>query len=129
MWRHLARDVDIPDDHAKRAGRVRLALLLVLLLCRSDIAAGCSCGNSSSGHCYATATSQSQPKYFGAYTDIAEANLSCASGCNGFVDDEIWLVDDNSPGCQSNGFGMCWVEAGYIATEGRRALGFRHTRW
>jgi hypothetical protein len=124
MRQHPTAGLEVPDDRSKRAGRLTLSLLLILLLYRSGTAYGYSCGTPSSGHCYATATWQAQPEYFGAYTDIVEANLACPSGCGGFVDDEIWLVDDNSSGCQSNGFGMCWVEAGYIATEGSSKVYF-----
>jgi hypothetical protein len=34
------------------------------------------------------------------------------------VDDEIWLTDNQTPGCTSNQFGQCWVEAGYFLTDG-----------
>jgi hypothetical protein len=77
-----------------------------------------SCGNPSSGHCYGTTSWQEKPEYFGAYTDITRAAMKCPSGCNGFVDDEIWLIDTKSRGCVSNPFGMCWVEAGYFFIDG-----------
>jgi hypothetical protein len=44
--------------------------------------------------------------------------MGCPSGCGGFVDDEIWLIDTKSSGCSSNGYGVCWVEAGYFFTDG-----------
>ena len=65
-----------------------------------------------------------KPRYFGAYADILQTPLSCPKGCNGFIDDEIWLVDDNTAACRSNGFGMCWVEAGSIATENSSTVFF-----
>jgi hypothetical protein len=77
-----------------------------------------SCGSPSSGHCYGVTGWQEKPEYFGAYTDIIRAAINCPSGCNGFVDDEIWLIDDKSSGCTSNPFRMCWVEAGYFFTAG-----------
>jgi hypothetical protein len=77
-----------------------------------------SCGTPSAGHCYGVASWTERPEYFGAYTDIQQAPMSCA-GCDGFVDNEIWLIDGTSPECQANRFGVCWVEAGYIALQGR----------
>jgi hypothetical protein len=79
---------------------------------------GYSCGDPSSGHCYGVTSWQEQPEYFGAYTHITRAAVNCPSGCNGFVDDEIWLVDSGSSACTSNPFGQCWVEAGYFFTDG-----------
>ena len=83
-----------------------------------------SCGNPQSGHCYGTASWSQGSEFFGAYTDITQNGLSCPSGCGGFIDDEIWLVDTSSPNCTSNQFGMCWVEAGSIATEGSNSVYF-----
>jgi hypothetical protein len=37
--------------------------------------------------------------------------------CDGFVDDEMWLQDSTTPVCKNDGYGSCWVEAGYIAGE------------
>lgn len=102
-------------------------LLIVAGLCLfngSSYAAIYGCGNPSSGHCYATAQWGEKPQYFGAYADILQTPLSCPKGCNGFIDDEIWLVDDNTAACRSNGFGMCWVEAGSIATENSSTVFF-----
>jgi hypothetical protein len=73
-----------------------------------------SCGDPSSGHCYGTTTWTEQPEYFGAYTDIRVAPMATSDRA-GFVDNEMWLVDENSPECRGNRFGMCWVEAGYFA--------------
>ena len=79
---------------------------------------GYSCGNPSTGHCYGTATWQEKTEYFGAYTDLTQVSMGCSTGCGGFVDDEIWLIDTKTSGCNSNGFGVCWVEAGYFFTDG-----------
>jgi hypothetical protein len=97
------------------------------------------CGNPSEGHCYATATWSEQPEYFGAYTDIVLANIDCSGPhlrgrCDGFVDDEIWLIDDRSAECIGNEFGGCWVEAGYIHVAGEPeseigAFGAEHYFW
>jgi hypothetical protein len=115
---------------ATRSCAVHTIVRLVLIVAALGVfgldshAATYSCGNPSAGHCYATGTWQEKPQYFGAYADISQTPLSCPNGCNGFVDDEIWLVDDKTSGCQSNGFGMCWVEAGSIATENSGAVFF-----
>jgi hypothetical protein len=77
-----------------------------------------SCGDPSSSHCYGVAQWQEHPEYFGAYSDIPQVAMGCPSGCGGFVDDETWLVDDQTAGCKSNSFGMCWLEAGYFFTDG-----------
>ncbi len=56
-------------------------------------------------------------EYVGAYTDISIAHLQCNASCNtdgiGFIDNEIWLLDD-SGGCQTGTVKRCWVEAGYM---------------
>src|SRR4051812_42386789 len=84
------------------------------------------CGNPSDHHCYATVTWEERPQYFGAYTDITQVAMSCPGDCGGFVDDEIWLNDTNSPDCKTNGFGICWVEAGTLAQPGAEG---RHFFW
>ncbi len=99
------------------AARPEVVLCLLLLFFSASVFAY-SCGDPSSGHCYGTATWQEKPEYFGAYTDISQVSMACPSGCGGFVDDEIWLIDTKTSGCRSNGFGMCWVEAGYFFTDG-----------
>lgn len=99
------------------AARPLLAGLSCLLLFSGPIF-GYSCGNPSTGHCYGTATWQEKAEYFGAYTDLTQVSMGCPSGCGGFVDDEIWLIDTKTSGCTSNGFGVCWVEAGYFFTDG-----------
>src|SRR6266478_1027884 len=77
-----------------------------------------TCGDPSSGHCYGVNAWTQGTEYFGAYADITQVQMSCPSGCGGFVDDEIWLIDRSSTNCTSNDFQMCWVEAGTFATEG-----------
>ena len=91
---------------------------LLLLLGIAESARAYSCGNPSSGHCYGTNSWTQGTEYFGAYADITQVEMSCPSGCGGFVDDEIWLIDTSSPNCTSNAFAMCWVEAGTIVLEG-----------
>lgn len=99
---------------------------IALITCVSFVIGGrafaYSCGNPSSGHCYGVAGWQEQPQYFGAYADIQVGHLNSLSG--GFVDDEIWLIDDSTPACANNPFTMCWVEAGYIASQGSSQVYF-----
>jgi hypothetical protein len=76
-----------------------------------------SCGSITSGHCYGVTTWEEQPQYFGAYTDIAHAPLSCV-GCDGFVTNELWVVDNASPACTASPRRKCWVEAGYFNWNG-----------
>jgi len=83
-----------------------------------------ACGTPSSGHCYGTASWSQRGEYFGAYSDVAQVPLSCPSGCGGFVDDEVWLIDNSSRGCTGNAFGTCWVEAGSIAIDGSNPVFF-----
>jgi hypothetical protein len=92
--------------------------ICVLFLFAPETAHAYSCGDPSEGHCYGTASWQEQPQYFGAYTDILQAPMDCPSGCGGFVNDEIWLVDTQTAECVANPFKMCWVEAGYWFVEG-----------
>jgi len=106
--------------------RTALGLALLLLFCLEGHAVTYSCGTPSSGHCYGVNAWQKGGggEYFGAYADIVQDRLSCPSGCGGFVDDELWLVDDNSSGCVANPFKMCWVETGTIAIDGSNAVYF-----
>jgi hypothetical protein len=98
--------------------RVTHLLMLLLLLGITDPAGAYSCGDPSSGHCYGVNQWTQGTEYFGTYADITQVSMSCPSGCGGFVDDEIWLIDDSSSNCTSNQFGMCWVEAGTTVNEG-----------
>jgi hypothetical protein len=97
-----------------------LAMLFLLLIFsnRPALAQNYSCGNPQSGHCYGTASWQEQPQYYGAYTDLLQIAMNCPSGCGGFIDNEIWLIDNQTAACVSNPYGRCWVEAGFIASDG-----------
>jgi hypothetical protein len=95
-----------------------LGLLIMLVFSGTSSAQTYTCGTPSEAHCYGTTNWQVEPEYFGAYTDITQSTLTCPSGCGGFVDDEMWMVDNRSSGCVANPFSMCWVEAGYIALDG-----------
>jgi hypothetical protein len=81
-------------------------------------------------HCYGTAR-WNRTLLYGSYTDISVVGLRCdfvgcllncrsVSDCNpfiwipgGFIDNEMWLIDQTTPVCATNKFGSCWVEAGY----------------
>src|ERR1700690_1699122 len=67
-------------------------------------AATYACGDPKKNHCYGDNVWTQAGEYFGAYTDIVQPALDCPSGCGGFVDDEIWLVDRSTPGCVNNSF-------------------------
>jgi hypothetical protein len=103
-----------------------------LLIAVTTLPANYKCGDASKDHCYANVTWEERPQYFGAYTDITQVAMSCPSDCGGFVDDEIWLNDTNSPDCKTNGMatdrtaGVCWVEAGTIMEAG---MDGRHFFW
>jgi hypothetical protein len=104
--------------------RPLLSVFLLLLISTTAFGVTYSCGDPSSNHCYGVTSWQEKPEYFGAYSDILRASMNCPSGCNGFVDNELWLVDDKSGGCTGNPFGMCWVEAGYFFTDGSSSAQF-----
>ena len=87
-------------------------------------AANYACGDPSKNHCYGDNAWTQAGEYFGAYTDITQSTLACPSGCGGFVDDEIWLVDRSTSGCGNNSFKTCWVEAGSIASDGQGPVYF-----
>jgi hypothetical protein len=93
-----------------------------LLIAVTTLPANYKCGDASNAHCYAIASWEERPQYFGAYTDITQVAMSCPSDCGGFLDDEIWLIDSNSPDCKTNKFTLCWIEAGtwmVAGTDGR----------
>ena len=105
-------------------GVVAASVLLLLLVWATPVISAYSCGNPSSSHCYGTASWSQTAEYFGAYTDAAQVSMSCPTGCGGFVDDEVWLIDTTSSGCTGNSFKMCWVEAGSIAIDGSNPVFF-----
>jgi hypothetical protein len=117
----------IPSKHSffvSVVTRISLLALALLLFAGSAQAVNYSCGNPSSGHCYGITSWQEKSEYFGAYSDILRASVNCPSGCGGFVDDELWLIDNKSAGCTGNPFGQCWVEAGYFFIDGQSAQFF-----
>lgn len=103
---------------------LRFVFPLLLMFFFAGRADAYSCGNPSSGHCYGTTTWTQGSEYFGAYVDITQVEMACPSGCGGFIDNEIWLIDTSSANCTTNQFGVCWVEAGTIATEGNNPTYF-----
>jgi hypothetical protein len=105
---------------------------MCVLLFTVETAHAYSCGDPSSGHCYCVTLWQEQPEYFGAYADILRTYMACPvefpsppvgflppgeEPCNGFVNNEIWLVDTRTAECVANPFKSCWVEAGYLVVE------------
>jgi len=108
-----------PTFRTIQKGIVPFSVLAILLFSAAICFAGnYSCGNGSSGHCYGVNTWGEQPQYFGSYVDLQEPSMNCPSNCGGFIDNEMWLEDTNSSGCKANSFGVCWVEAGFIAQAG-----------
>ncbi len=114
-------------------GRIPVVLASLLLLYQISlglnppIAHAYSCGNAGSGagHCYAY---QDWPNPInGSRTDIRVVQLVCNSGCynDGFIDNEMWLIQHNNSGCSVPGGGNdCWVEAGYINLDGQGYVTF-----
>lgn len=104
------------------SARALLALAAIALLLvwpqRLAQAGNYSCGNPQSGHCYGYVDWQEQPEYYGVYMDLLQLTMNCPSGCGGFLNNEMWLADYNTRACASNGFGSCWVEAGFHASDG-----------
>src|SRR5260370_27919718 len=95
-----------------RIGIVLVVVLLTLLsTIKSETAFAYSC---SSPHCYGVNSWSRSTEFFGSYTDISMVHLSCNTACasNGFIDDEMWLIDMTS--CTSQAYRMCWIETGYI---------------
>jgi hypothetical protein len=101
---------------------LRRSCLLLALAAACSAPAGAraedySCGSITSGHCYGAAGWVEQPQYFGAYTDIPHSPMSC-TGCDGFVTNELWVVDNASPACFWTPKRKCWLEAGYFNWNG-----------
>jgi hypothetical protein len=69
---------------------------------------GYNCKNS---HCYAIALWHGSP-VTGSSVTINEGVITCGT-CDGFIDNEMWLADNNSNLCVFHGYPGCWVEAGY----------------
>lgn len=97
---------------------LKFVLPLIAMFFFAGRAGAYSCGDPSKNHCYGETTWTQGTEYFGAYADIIQVQMACPSGCGGFIDDEIWLIDTSSANCTTNQFGMCWVEAGTTTNEG-----------
>jgi hypothetical protein len=98
--------------------RISQLVAVLFLVVAAAQAQTYSCGDPSKGHCYGKTTWTQASEYFGASTDITQVSMSCPSGCGGFVDDEIWLIDTSSRYCMTTAWNMCWIEAGTIVKEG-----------
>lgn len=92
-----------------------LSLVLVLLSAMPMVSAqsiqnqsSYACGNLNSGHCYANMYWPGSME--GEKTDINVQPINC--GCDGFLNDELWV--QSTGGCGGDGLGgsNCWVEAG-----------------
>jgi hypothetical protein len=103
-----------------RRALLSLATIVLLLVCANAPApaGNYSCGNPQTGHCYAYVNWQEQPEYYGVYMDLLQVAMNCPSGCGGFLNNEMWLADYQTRACAANGFGSCWVEAGFHAFDG-----------
>src|ERR1700722_2293564 len=92
-----------------------LALLTFLILSnlagQADAQAHYNCGSVSANHCYGVAAWSQGGEFFGTYADIT---ITAMDGGDGFLDNEMWLVDNQSSGCKANSYGRCWEEVGYI---------------
>ncbi|HVU70210.1 MAG TPA: hypothetical protein VHD63_23980 [Ktedonobacteraceae bacterium] len=64
----------------------------------------------SNGHCYATRDWPGATP--GAFTNLSPYGSIYCGGCDGFIDNELWLSDTTSSQCTTQG---CWVEAGIEA--------------
>jgi hypothetical protein len=104
-----------------------IGILLVLMLVNAHpkpaVAATYSCGSADKNHCYGIAEWDDPTEIFAVSTTLSPVNLYCKS-CNGFIDDETWLVDRTSAQCQKSKFHMCWVEVGFEREEGRKNTDF-----
>jgi hypothetical protein len=69
---------------------------------------GYSCNHS---HCYAQVQWHGGP-VIGSSVSIKEGFITCGT-CDGFIDNEMWLADNNSSQCTTDAYFACWVETGY----------------
>ena len=100
-----------------------VSALLTMLNPSSAVAATYSCGTPDANHCYGQVEWIDRTEIFGVSTTLSPVNLYCNS-CDGFVDDEMWLADINTPKCQTNKFEACWVEVGFERLQGRKNTDF-----
>lgn len=87
------------------------AVLALETISHAPVARAYSCINP---HCYGEVD---WPNYVpGTTTSIFIAQLNCNSStsCDGFIDDEMWLVDQSSNTCKNDSAKACWVEIGYL---------------
>jgi len=84
MWRGLPHGMGV---------KLALGLCVLLLSARQSIAQY-QCGDpTDGGHCYGTAFWRERLNYAGASTTISQVPMGCPSGCDGFINNEMWLVD------------------------------------
>lgn len=87
------------------------------LCAASALLAGCNATyNCSSPHCYGTALWDGEtPSVVSLETTVKLVPLN---GGDGFVDDEMWVVDRNDANCSNATLGIqsqCWIEMGALA--------------
>jgi hypothetical protein len=78
----------------------------------SQIPLGSYCSNPNP-HCYAEIYWAGAVP--GSFTQLEPFGPLKCFGCSGFINNEMWLADNNSSQCTSTASGGCWVESG-IAT-------------
>lgn len=60
----------------------------------------------------------------GAHTMINSAGMSYSGKGGEIINNEMWLIDESSPGCGNNAFSGCWIEAGVQASQSSSAEHF-----
>jgi hypothetical protein len=93
-------------------------IVAIIINIASKNADAYSCGDPSSNHCYGTNAWSQTGEFFGAYSDIKRGRMTCPGNCGGFIDNEIWLIDESTADCVANKYRKCWVEAGLISDPG-----------
>lgn len=108
----------VPQSFVARFGTACATIILLLfstsgLYVPTALASG-TCGNGTSGHCYAgpnwkSTTQSTGARYNGVYMSEDIEHQSCTGSCY-FTSKEVWLqqYDGN---CSSQ---ICWIEAGYL---------------
>src|SRR5689334_15426379 len=118
-------------------GSIRICIAFILTVVLLLVESGQAFANIGSAHmplygcggrCYGATSWTTTTEYFGASTDIQIVHFNCniqpSCGQNlpgqnqWFVDNEIWLTDENSADCKVTTQQQCWVEVGYMKSFG-----------
>jgi hypothetical protein len=88
---------------------VSLSVTLLLALMYPAEALAYSCGGATSGHCAGLA------QWYG-YTNGMASTITVTAISSGGdrIQNAAWLEDAHTTTCQQNGYGACWIEAGYV---------------